>query len=265
MPSNAFAAVGQSHKLKLSSAILVYTGSDARESVPPLATIHCIGFPDDGPPILMPGEAITTADVEALSASLTKAAGTMSWLPPAVLSISPDRLVWHVPSHRRRIWFNAEAKAYRSLNGKLVTHPALIFDATINAGLRVLAVPTDQRPVPETPLRRGPYLNLYSLGEMCRGNSPMPKVFSIEAMKTYEDSFFNSAFSHSNLSGKALCRHPGGPVRMWQELLTRKKFPARWLATLDRAKGERAHHDDGEIQTVGDLLRPQKWTGHHPL
>lgn len=264
MPFHAFPSVGTSHKLELSRAILLYTG-EKREDGPPLATVHCIGFPGDGPPILMPGEAVTTADVEALAGSLSKVAASMTWLPPGVLSLTPSRLVWHVPSHRRRLWFNSEAKAYKSVNGKTVTHPALIFDATINAGLRVLAVPIDARPTPETPLRRAPYLNLYSLGEMCRGNAPMPKVFSAEAMKTYEDSFFNSAFSHSNLTGKALCRHPQGPVRMWRELITLKKFPARWLAPLAVAKGQRAHHDDSAVRTIGDLLKPQKWTGHHPL
>lgn len=262
MSLSTISAIGSSTRLALRRAVLLY---EAKNGNSPLATIHTIHHPEKGPPMLLPGEAMTTADVESLASALSTAADTMTWLPPNVLTINASRLVWHVPSQRRRIWFNAEAKPYRHLNGKEVAHPAMIFDATVNAGLRILAIPTDARPTPDTVLLRAPYMNLYSLGEMCRGNAPMPKVFSLEAMRTFEDSFFKSAFSHTNLSGQALCAHPQGPVQMWNALRTLKKFPAKWLVDLARAKGERAHHDDGKVRTVGELLRPQKWTGHHPL
>lgn len=262
MSLSTLTAVGSSTKLILRAAVLIY---EAKNGNSPLATIHQIQHAEKGPPMLLPGEAITSSDVESLARTLSTAADTMTWLPPHVLTLSSNRLVWYLPSQRRRIWFNAEAKPYRHLNGKEVTWPALIFDATINAGLRILALGSDARPTPETPLFRAPCMNLYSLGEMCRGNAPMPKVFSTEAMKMYEDSFFKSAFSHTNLSGKALCNHPQGPVRMWNELRTLRKFPAKWLVSLSKAKGERSHHDDSKVHTVGDLLKPQKWTGYHPL
>lgn len=267
MPS--YARVGSSKTLTLRKAILLYDLKSSEHQQGPLATVHDVAYhnPDgrNPMPVIMPGSPVTVSDIEALSKSLSTAAESMNYLPANVLSITASRLVWHVPGRQRRIWFNDEAKPYLHLNGQFVTHPSLIFDATINTGLRVLAVAGSDRPHPDTVIYRAPYMNLYSLGEMCRGNSPMPKVFTPEAMITFEDSFFNSAFSHTNLRGAALCRHPGGPVKMWNELRKVTKFPARWLAPLSRAKKDREHQDDSKIKTLGDFLQPQKWTGYHPL
>lgn len=263
------AAIGSSKNLSLRKAILLYDLTSRDHGSGPLATVHDVAYQNpDGKhpvPVIMPGSPVTMSDIETLSQSLSSAAESMSWLPPSVLSITSTRLVWHVPGRQRRIWFNDEAKPYLHLNGKFVTHPSLIFDATINTGLRILAVAGTDRPNPETQVYRAPYMNLYSLGEMCRGSSPMPKVFTPEAMTNFENAFFNSAFSHTNLRGSAICRHPGGPVKMWDELRKLPKFPAKWLAPLGRARKERAHKDDSQIKTLGDFLKPQKWTGHHPL
>lgn len=261
--------IGSSQELALRSAILIYDLRGGSGDHASLVTVHQVAYQNPDSPkakaVIMPGQPVTPADIESLSSLLSKAAESMAWLPPNVLSISANRLVWYVPGRPRRIWFNKEAKNYMHLNGKFVAHPNLIFDATINAGLRVVAVATNKRPTPESPIYRAPYMNLYSLGEMCRGSSPMPKIFTPEAMRMFEDSFFNSAFSHSNLTGKAMCRHPRGPVAMWNALRPMKSFPPKWLATLGRAKGNRAHHDDSAVKTVGDFLKPHKWTGHHPL
>lgn len=255
--------LGTSQTLGIESAILLYkvSGSDGSGV---LATVHEVGLEKDRP-MIMPGRPITSNDIDRLHSRLSNATETMSWLPPNVLSLTASRMVWHVPGKRRRLWFNNEAKTYKHLSGKEVAFPALIFDATINAGLRILALASDARPTPDTPIYRAPFMNLYSLGEMCRGDSPMPKVFSMAAMKRYEASFFDSAFSHTNLHAAAVCRHRKGPIVMWEECRKLARFPAKWLAPLSRAKGNRAHHDDSKVKTVGDLLLPHKWTGHHPL
>lgn len=262
--------VGASQSLGLKAAILIYEGGNdyTGHSSPPLVTVHKIAYPDEKnkfSPVILPGQPVTRGDIEVLSKSLSNAANTLSWLPPTVLSVSASRLVWYQPGQRRRIWFNAEAKDYMYLNGKEVAHPALVFDAEINEGLRILALDDDSRPIPASALYRAPYMNLYSLGEMCRGNSPTPKTFSPEAMALYEASFYESAFSHTNLTGEALTRHPKGPVYMWDDLQRLKKFPAKWLCPLGLARGNRAHLDDSTVTCLGDLLNHKKWTHRFPL
>jgi len=232
---------GGDRNFTLQSAILVY--ADANSAA---ATLHEIGQ-DHGRPFLKPGHPVTLDAVEELAVTLGKATGA-TWLPENVVMLSAGKMAWWCPSGRRRIWFKpshndperqAELAVIKSLNGRYVWHPPLLFVTSYQRGhgsIHIYALTQDRRPRPGEALFNAPYWNL-NAGGMCNGNLKLPDSPSPDNITAFEAAFFNSAFTHSSY-GDQLTRHPGRHHGLWQELAKRKTKPAAayWRKVLVPAK-----------------------------
>ena len=227
---------GQDRHYQIKQAILVY--EDAASSAA-AATVHAVELlPSRGSansrPIIQPGQPITILALETLIQSLGRGAKG-GFIPPNIISLAMDGMVWWCPAARRRIWFkpsnDTDAKRLKALNGKSVHHPPLLFKAE-NNGLNAYALVKNERPTPDIRVYRAPYWNL-SDGHMCNGNLKLPPV-APENLAAFEAAFFGSAFTHS--SDGTLTSYPGGHTSLWEHLASRKTAPdARfWTAHLRR-------------------------------
>ena len=202
-------------------------------------------------PTIGPGEAITVGGLQTLAAAIGKNVAA-SYLPANVVSLGFDHLAWYCPAARRRIWFQADGRfnggavdptavtksairRVQALNGKFVQHPPLLFLAT-GGSLQVLALAENVRPQPTTRLYRAPYWNLWKTGVVCQGNRHLSSATTPAAIPELEDAFFNSAFSHTNITN--LCRFPGGHTNLWEDLQRRQTTPRPeyWARHLVRLK-----------------------------
>ncbi len=119
---------GQDRHYQLKQAILVY--EDAASSAA-AATVHPVEL-HNSRPVIQPGQPITILALESLILNLGRGAKG-GFIQPNIISLALDCMVWWCPAARRRIWFkpsnDTDAKRLKSLNGKFVHHPPLIFKA----------------------------------------------------------------------------------------------------------------------------------------
>lgn len=239
---NAHVDLGEARTYRLTKALLVYEGENhmGDNSGGTAVSVHEVRDRQLGP-----GQPITRAAVESLAQALGRnlAAG---WLPPQIVSLGFGKMAWFCPAGRRRIWFKADGRfnggaetehkdtpKVTKLNGKFAQHPPLLFVASDHR-LAVFALTRNERPQANTVLHRAPYWNLWESGEMCAGNRAMPAAPMPSAIAQYEAAFFDSAFSHTNIT--KLCTHPGGHTGLWQELTRVKRAPDSkyWTKNLCR-------------------------------
>lgn len=232
--------LGETATYTLKSALLVYESNDSTA-----VTVHNI-VTHNGKPVIEAGQPVTYGAIESLASALGRNLAA-SYLPPNVVSLGFGQVAWFCPGARRRIWFKADGRfdgtrqetgkelsdSQRSqkLNGKFVWSPPLLFvggDRT----LQVFALAQNARPGPDTPVYRAPYWNLWDRGHVCEGNRKLANLPTPASIPAYEDGFFNSAFSHTNI--KKVCNHPGGHAGLWTELSKRKTAPDAkfWRANL---------------------------------
>ena len=239
--------VGETASFELSQALLIYSkdsGHYARNQEAAAFTTHPI-VRRDGRTTIGPGSPITIGTLESLAAAVGKNIAAC-YLPPTVISVGFGQLIWWCPAGRRRIWFkadgrfngggkvdNSETQRVTRLNGKFTQHPPLVF-AVRGQKLAVFALATNERPEPATPLYRAPYWNLWEDGVMCRGDRHVTNEAVPAAIPEYQDAFFNSAFTHTNIT--RLTRFPGGHAALWEDLARRKAPPAEkyWSQHLNR-------------------------------
>jgi PRTRC genetic system protein B len=87
-----------------------------------------------------------------------------------------------------------------------------------------------------------PYWNTEpSRGDVCEGDMRRPRETDITSTLQWEESFFNSRFTHPSGIGK-LTTHPGGFIGLWSELAGKEGFPSEYLIpakqTLQQFVGE---------------------------
>jgi len=133
-------------------------------------------------------------------------------------------------------------RVLKNMNGKLYPHPALLFKAC-GTHLWVRALAKDERPTTETKLWMAPYWNCYDNGVCCTGSMKIPQEKSVTAIDLWEESFFQSEFTHASGVRKHV-RFRGGFLAMWQSLAGQTAFPARYLVKLPQALGEFVRNDD---------------------
>ena len=245
-------SIGELASFKLTKALLIYS-AETRDGVFASKTQLAVTAHDINTkfaqPVIEPGQPVTYAAVEALATALGRNLSA-GFLPPNILSVGFGQVAWFCPAERRRLWFKPDgrfnggpvkddsetARAMR-LNGKFAHHPPLLFIAR-DSGLSVFALAENRRPEAHTKIFRAPYWNLWDTGKLCEGNRRLAKFPVPASIPAYEDGFFNSAFSHTNI--KKVCTYPGGHAALWQELAKRKtapdaKFWPRALVPLNRA------------------------------
>lgn len=145
-------------------------------------------------------------------------------IPANVLYIDPSKngsAVWFTPPQQRQLFF---IRSLNIPNGKAYV-PPMVWKAD-RTGLSVYAVASGTRPKESTPLYYAPFLNLYENNKVCMGtvDVAIKKSASLEEfMQTWEDSFFNSYFSHLINEHNPV---KGNCVTLWKELIeTQKPFP----------------------------------------
>jgi PRTRC genetic system protein B len=124
---------------------------------------------------------------------------------------------------------NSESKA-QSLNGRFFSQPALVWSVT-RGDLKIRALRENKRPRGETMLAVAPFWNLSEDGRVCLGSMRCPESSSVASIERWEQSFYESAFTHANVG--RLTRHPEGFEGLWNELTGKQKsFPVDSLIAL---------------------------------
>lgn len=159
-------------------------------------------------------------------------------LPARVLVRTADTIVWWKPAGQTVMFFSDRGgdAVLKGLNGKKYPHPPLLFK-TKGSNLWIRALGANQRPTEKIPLFRAPYWNCYENGSVCTGTMKVPSEKSVIAIKDWEQSFFRSEFTHAGGAGK-LTTYPAGLLAMWQSLVSKRKFPARYLVNTRQTLGE---------------------------
>jgi PRTRC genetic system protein B len=101
--------------------------------------------------------------------------------------------------------------------------------------LFVRALACDQRPTADTALRTAPYWNTrQDDGFVCPGSMRIPHTTSVESIIQWENSYFESEFTH--LYGPArLTSFPGGFAALWANLIdSEARFPVEYLTDANQ-------------------------------
>lgn len=214
-------------EFKLTKAILVYAGSDNKAGC---ATVHDIYTDKCGKPTILAGVAATAKSVAAIAALLTRQVKTGGFLPPTVLSVGIDSLVWWVPPAKSRIFFDCEE--FGGKRSAETPHPGLIFRVSGAREWSVFAVKGKDRPTLDSLIYIAPYFNTYADGAICTGNVTIPSGSAAGKASAWEKAFFDSYFTHPNIQApNKLVEYNGGAYRFWRDMLDGKykRFPERVL------------------------------------
>lgn len=232
---NIYVDIGSSEDFKLTRALLIY-GKNNYDSIPyrhPFVTLHEV-FHDDSGSRLGEGQLATPRMLTELVTQLGKPL-PIEILPERVLVRVPDLIVWWTPALVRPMFFSDRSsdEDVGELNAKTFPHPALVFKAD-GTRLWVRALRNNKRPAPNTELFMAPYLNCYEDGSVCVGSMRIPRNKSIEALRAWEESFFESEFTHA-VGQRRRTSFPGGLVPLWKSLKNKKRFPLRYLEQTDQS------------------------------
>lgn len=228
--------LGESTHLKLTQALLIYTGHDTA-----FVSVHEV-MAADGAPIIGPGQALGADQLTELMRQVSNAPTERRILSERVLFSDASMVMFWVPASRRKIWFGKSA-TLEAVSGTEVKHPPLLMIAQPGS-LSVFALRKNQRPTGSTELYRAPYFNLYTSGAMCRGNVALPEQLdpSEDGLAAWEAGFFGSNFTHSNYHGVPITNARGGHDGLWtRQAKGQQAFPVASLIPLGI--------------TVSDLLR----------
>jgi PRTRC genetic system protein B len=223
-------SIGEMHRFELRDALLIY-----RENRRSFITWHTVTAQKEGPPVLGPAQALTTAFVEDLAESLSGGAAA-EFLPENILAKTDRMIAWWTPRCVRRMFFeNAEGKA-QQLNGKAFPQPALVWRVA-HGDLKIRALCENRRPNAKTTLAVAPFWNLSDDGRVCLGTMRSPDSVSAASIGAWEQGFYESSFTHANVG--RLTRHEGGHDALWAELAgKRQPFPIDALIRLPQTLAE---------------------------
>ena len=236
--------IGSSQDFRLSRALLVY-GTSSYQGYPyrhPFVTLHEV-IHDGDAARLAEGQLMTPQMLIDLMAGLGRSVPA-EILPARVLVRTAEMIVWWSAACERTMFFSDRSndRVLKNMNGKLYPHPALLFKAC-GTHLWVRALAKDERPTAETKLCMAPYWNCYDNGVCCTGSMKIPQEKSVAAIDLWEESFFQSEFTHASGVRKHT-RFRGGFLAMWQSLAGQTGFPAKYLVELPQTLAEFVRNDD---------------------
>jgi PRTRC genetic system protein B len=194
---------------------------------------------------LAEGQLMTPQMLIDMTASLGRSV-PVEILPARVLVRTAEMIVWWKPASERTMFFSDRGNdpLLKKMNGRRYPHPALLFKAS-GAHLWIRALAQCERPKAETRMCMAPYWNCYDNGVVCTGSMKIPREKSVAAIELWEQSFFQSEFTHAS----GIRRHTtfsGGLVAMWQSLRAKKQFPSKYLVKLPQTLAEFVNdHDHG--------------------
>jgi len=211
--------VGSELELKLYQAVLLYRNDHGNRV---MATVHGVVQKEaDGTPLLGAGQLLSTAALRELTTQL----GTncpAEFLPDHAIARTPELIAWWTRAAMRPMFFRQDSEL-TSVSGKLFPHPALLF-VVRNGTLFVRALPTSERPQPNTKLAAAPYWNIDGNGAVCAGTMRTPKSLTVASIAAWQQAFFQSEFTHPGGAGR-LTRRKGGTAALWKSLAGKKTFP----------------------------------------
>ncbi|HLW89509.1 MAG TPA: PRTRC system protein B [Terriglobales bacterium] len=236
--------IGSSQDFRLSRALLVY-GKSSYDGYPyrhPFVTLHEV-IHDGDVARLAEGQLMTPQMLIDLMAGLGRSVPA-EILPARVLVRTAEMIVWWSPAREETMFFSDRGgdPALKAMKGKLYPHPPLLFKAC-GTHLWVRALAKDERPTAETKLCIAPYWNCYDNGVCCTGSMKIPQEKSVTAIDLWEESFFQSEFTHASGVRKHI-RFRGGFLAMWQSLAGQEEFPEKYLVKLPQTLGEFVRDDD---------------------
>lgn len=214
-------ALGAESRFELKGAILVYAGGHLANGA--FAAWHEACAYADHAPHLGPATPISTNFLRELSRELG-AATKAEILPDNVLVRTPDMLIWWTPSRPHRMFFRHD-DPLGAVSGRSFPQPALVFKVT-SRELWIRALSADKRPTADTAMMVAPYYNVNAEGLVCQGSMRARSEASVASMLQWEQSFFDSEFTHIYGGGR-FTRHPGGLVDLWMKLASAARFPTR--------------------------------------
>lgn len=145
-------------------------------------------------------------------------------LPTNVLyldSSNNGKVIWFTKAQKRELFF---VKNLGIPNVK-ANIPTLLWCAD-KFGLKIFALKSNKRPTENTSLFHAPFFNIYEDGKVCMGtvDVKIKKSLSLEEfIKSWEDYFFNSYFSHL-MNGHNPIK--GNCINLWKDLIENKNpFP----------------------------------------
>lgn len=198
-------------ELTLRHAVLLYDTASPDSTV--YATTHDVELQPDGPHLL-PGRALDMAELSQFVETAQAQTAYRGFIDPHLLYVAPNTMAWWCPAGCRTTWFRAD-KPIGERHG-LTAHPALVFVVRENDWF-VFALGKNERPGPRTDLRVAPYFNVWEGGEICTGNVSLPDMPTPDALRSYEDAFFCSRFTHPNHA--RIAKYKGGGRALWAYLL----------------------------------------------
>lgn len=227
---NTYVNIGSSQDFRLSRALLIY-GTSNYDSFPyrhPFVTLHEIVHDNDGSR-LAEGQLATPQMLIRLLTELGVSV-PVEILPERVLVRTPDVIAWWTPACERTMFFSDHGAddTLRKLNGGRYPQPPLVFKAC-GTQLWVRAMRDNKRPTGTTGLCIAPYWNCYENGNVCTGSMRIPRKQSVDALASWEESFFQSEFTHGVGNAKRT-EFSGGLLAMWETLRGEKDFPSQYLA-----------------------------------
>jgi PRTRC genetic system protein B len=171
-------------------------------------------------------------------------------LPERVLVRTADMIVWWAPASQRTMFFSdrGDDAGLKKLNGRKYPHPPLLFKAS-GSHLWVRALGVNERPKAETPLYIAPYWNCYDNGVVCTGSMRIPREKSVAAIDIWEQSFFQSEFTHAAGTSKHTS-YPGGLLALWQSLVHHNDVPTRYLVKAKQTLMEFVNDHDQQYRNA---------------
>jgi PRTRC genetic system protein B len=202
----------------------------------PFVTLHNVIHDDDGAR-LGEGQLATPDMLIHLMVSLGRSV-PVEILPERVLVRTADMIVWWSPATDRTMFFSDRGgdATLQRLNGKRFPHPALVFKAC-GRQLSIRALAKNERPSETTRLSVAPYWNCNDQGFVCTGSMKIPREKSVKAIESWEQSFFQSEFTHA-AGGTKQTQFPGGFLAMWLSLARKKEFPSEYLMDATQVLSE---------------------------
>ncbi len=221
--------------LSLAYALLVYQvqGSSCDKT---FITKHPVSLINNGP-VIRPGTPMTEGDYLDLVKSLSnRQRPSINWIESNVLCHSQNRLIWWVPPQSIPLFFDVRAEDGTGVHRSgICPIPGLIFVAE-GRDLWLYAVKGDKRPTPETKLYQAPFLNVWADGMLCIGNAPLPAEEQRHNPTTWQDMFFRSRFTHSNIRQPNRLTKGVDPTEFWIRQLDKPsaKFPEKVLVDIKK-------------------------------
>lgn len=151
-----------------------------------------------------------------------------------VLAYDETRTIWYTKASEQVLYFRTDDSALQAISGQVFPQPALLFVAK-KGSLQVHALPSNDRPTPETPLLVAPYYNT-SDGRVCIGTTPLPKFLHPDNTSTWVEAFFSSSFTHG--SHKRIQAHPGSHAEMWLDVQKAGHFSTEHLLPTKLTLGD---------------------------